>query len=89
MPAEARDDDQPVERVDLRLTAPHRAERVTDVVGRALQVEHRAAPVEHPEVVDEHPSLAAHVDRNLFDDAETERLEQRHEGRQIDLPAGL
>jgi len=39
--------------------------------------------------VDEDPSFALQVDGDLLDDAEAERLEQRHEGRKVDLASGL
>ena len=89
VPGQAANDDQAVEGIHLRLAAPHRAKRVTDRPGDALELEHRAAGVEDTEVVDEHPPLAFEVDRDLLDDPEPERLEQRHEGRQIDLASGL
>ena len=54
-----------------------------------LQVEHGAARVEHAEVVDVDPALAEQPRGHLLDDAQSERLEDRHEGGQIHLAAGL
>ena len=88
-PGQTAHDHQAVEGIHLRLAAPHRAERVADRLGGALEIEHRTASVQDAEVVDEDPSFALQVDGDLLDDAETERLEQRHEGRKVDLASGL
>ena len=88
-PGQTPHDHQAVEGIHLRLAAPHRAERVADRLGGALEVEHRTASVQDAEVVDEDPSFALQVDGDLLDDAEAERLEQRHEGRKVDLASGL
>ena len=89
LPREPARHDQPVQRVGLGLAAPHRDDRVLDARGRMFQVEHRAARVQDAEVVDVDLPVAEQPGRDLFDDAEPERLEDRHERREIDLPAGL
>ena len=85
----AGEDDEPVERVDLGVAAPHRGERVAHEVGLRVEVEHRAARVEHAEVVDVDAALAAQRDRDLLHGTQPERFEQRHERREVDLAAGL
>ena len=71
-PSQPADDDQAVEGIHLRLSAPHRAERVTDRPRDPFEVEHRSAGVEDAEVVDEHPSFALEMDRDLLDDPKAE-----------------
>ena len=68
----------------------HTAEIVAATLSRLLaEVEHGAAGIQHAEVVDVDLALAEHLGRDLLDDAQAERLEDRHEGREIDLAAGL
>ena len=78
-----------VQRVRVALPAPDRRDRVGDALGSLSQLQDRAARVEHAEVVDVHATLALDRRRHLLDDAEPERLEDRHEVGEIHLPAGL
>ena len=76
LPGQTAHDHQAVEGIHLRLAAPHRAERVADRLGGALEVEHRTASVQDAEVVDEDPSFALQVDGDLLDDAELSEIER-------------
>ncbi len=60
-----------------------------DALGGRVQLEHRAARVQHAEVVDVDLPLALERGRDLLHGAQAERLEDRHERRQVDLAAGL
>ncbi len=81
--------DEPVQGVGLGLAAPHSDDGVLDPRGCMFQVEHRAARVQDAEVVDVDLPVAEQPGRDLFDDAEPERLEDRHERGEVHLPRGL
>ena len=88
-PIEVGERDQPIQRIRFRLASPDRRDRRRDVVGFLAEVEHRAARVQHAEVVDVGLALAEHLRRDLLDRAKAQGLEDRHEGRQVDLAAVL
>ena len=88
-PVQRGERDQAVQGIHLGVAAPHGRDPVYDPVGLGTQLQHRPPGIEHAEVVDVLASFSQHVDRDLFDRAKSERLEQRHERGQLHPAAGL
>jgi len=85
-PIDAGRDDQAIERVGLALPAPHRADALGDAGARGPHVDRPVVGVQHTEVVQEAlvAVLAEQRGRPLLDHPQTERLERRHEVRELD-----
>ena len=83
-------DDQPVERVGLRLAAPDGRDAVGHALAAVGEVEQPAVLVEHAEVVQEGLAVAAvEARRHLLVDLQAEVLEDRQHLGQLHLAAGL
>ena len=89
LPGEPTGDDEAVQRVGLGLTAPHGDDGGLHPRGTVLKVEHGSPRIQDAEVVDVHPAVAEQPGGHLLDHPQTQRLEDRHERRQIDLATGL
>ena len=88
-PVQSRERHQPVQRIGFGVTSPHGRDGLAHTRGLRFQVQHRAAPVQHPEVVDVDLALTDEPGRDFLYGAQSQRLQDRHERREIDLPAGL
>jgi hypothetical protein len=83
-------DDEPVERVALRLPAPDGGDRLRDAEPAGFHVERLAVGAEHAELL--HPDLVLLADQaggELLDHAQAEVLEHRHRLRELHLGALL
>ena len=87
-PVQAGVDDQAVQRVGLRLAAPHGGDALRDALAALLEVERQVGGTEHAEVLQPQGAVAAEQPRGpLLDDAQAEVLERRHRLGELDLVA--